>query len=76
MQTCELEKKSLTLSPLCPDGGIGRRDGLKHRWSNPCRFDPGSGYKAVEKSNLLHVFFAGYSFASVCAKSVFEFNTK
>ncbi len=27
-----------------PDGGIGRRDGLKHRWSNPSRFDPGSGY--------------------------------
>ena len=27
-----------------PDGGIGRRVGLKHQWSNPCRFDPGSGY--------------------------------
>lgn len=27
-----------------PDGGIGRRVGLKHRWGNPCRFDPGSGY--------------------------------
>ena len=27
-----------------PDGGIGRRAGLKHQWSNPCRFDPGSGY--------------------------------
>ena len=28
----------------CPDGGIGRRAGLKHQWSNPSRFDPGSGY--------------------------------
>ena len=28
-----------------PDGGIGRRAGLKHQWSNPCRFDPGSGYR-------------------------------
>ena len=28
-----------------PDGGIGRRAGLKHQWSNPCRFDPGSGYQ-------------------------------
>ena len=28
-----------------PDGGIGRRDGLKHRWSNPSRFEPGSGYE-------------------------------
>ena len=27
-----------------PDGGIGRRAGLKHQWRNPCRFDPGSGY--------------------------------
>ena len=32
-------------SAECPDGGIGRRAGLKHQWSNPCRFDPGSGYK-------------------------------
>ena len=29
-----------------PDGGIGRRAGLKHQWGNPSRFDPGSGYKA------------------------------
>ena len=31
-------------SALSPDGGIGRRAGLKHQWSNPSRFDPGSGY--------------------------------
>ena len=30
---------------ISPDGGIGRRAGLKHQWGNPCRFDPGSGYK-------------------------------
>ena len=30
-----------------PDGGIGRRAGLKHQWSNPCRFDPGSGYDKI-----------------------------
>ena len=30
---------------FCPDGGIGRRAGLKHQWGDPCRFDPGSGYK-------------------------------
>ena len=33
-----------------PDGGIGRRAGLKHQWGNPSRFDPGSGYKA-QKAN-------------------------
>ena len=36
-------RESLQLVP-CPDGGIGRRAGLKHQWSNPSRFDPGSGY--------------------------------
>ena len=38
----------LTYSYLCtrlsPDGGIGRRAGLKHQWGNPSRFEPGSGY--------------------------------
>ncbi len=34
----------LQKSTTSPDGGIGRRAGLKHQWSNPCRFDPGSGY--------------------------------
>ena len=33
-----------------PDGGIGRRAGLKHQWRNPCRFDPGSGYPTNRKS--------------------------
>ena len=46
------QKKAVILQPISeltrsdgPDGGIGRRAGLKHQWSNPCRFDPGSGYK-------------------------------
>ena len=47
-----IKKKAVPLQPISeltrsngPDGGIGRRAGLKHQWSNPCRFDPGSGYK-------------------------------
>ena len=35
-----------------PDGGIGRRAGLKHQWGDPCRFDPGSGYKKGRFSDL------------------------
>ena len=31
-------------SVWCPDGGIGRRVGLKHQCRKACRFDPGSGY--------------------------------
>ena len=44
-----------------PDGGIGRRAGLKHQWSNPCRFDPGSGYPTKCKCLIfkhLHFLFA------------------
>ncbi len=36
-----------------PDGGIGRRAGLKHQWGDPCRFDPGSGYIIKKPVNQL-----------------------
>ena len=39
-----IQKIYVPLHTLSPDGGIGRRAGLKHQWSNPSRFDPGSGY--------------------------------
>ena len=38
------QKMYYLCNALSPDGGIGRRAGLKHQWSNPSRFDPGSGY--------------------------------
>ena len=42
-----------------PDGGIGRRAGLKHQWSNPCRFDPGSGYQTKCKRLIFrHLHFS------------------
>ena len=42
-----------------PDGGIGRRAGLKHQWSNPCRFDPGSGYQTKCKCLIFkHLHFS------------------
>ncbi len=40
-----------------PDGGIGRRAGLKHQWSNPCRFDPGSGYRTEDSHSEGPLFF-------------------
>ena len=41
----------------CPDGGIGRRAGLKHQWGNPSRFEPGSGYRIGEKfASLLFLY--------------------
>ena len=57
-------KKSVTFaiaftnSVQCPDGGIGRRAGLKHQWGNPSRFDPGSGYRR----HLLIFWFRGVLF--------------
>lgn len=39
------QKMYYLCNALSPDGGIGRRAGLKHQWSNPSRFDPGSGYE-------------------------------
>ena len=44
-----------------PDGGIGRRAGLKHQWGNPSRFDPGSGYKEKVKRFLLSFDFFRFS---------------
>ena len=45
-KSLRIATKCITFAPhLSPDGGIGRRAGLKHQWGNPCRFDPGSGYE-------------------------------
>ena len=51
-----MEVKPLDLSS--PDGGIGRRAGLKHQWSNPSRFDPGSGYQERNSKSpkVLNIF--------------------
>ena len=38
------KKPYLCTRKLSPDGGIGRRVGLKHQYRKVCRFDPGSGY--------------------------------
>ena len=56
-------------SHLSPDGGIGRRAGLKHQWGNPSRFDPGSGYKARVSYEILAFTF--YMALGVDAANVF-----
>ncbi len=40
------QRKIRKFATQSPNGGIGRRAGLKHRWGNPSRFDPGFGYRA------------------------------
>lgn len=50
---CTAIKEKHIPDDSCPDGGIGRRAGLKHQWSNPSRFDPGSGYQDGEKFTSL-----------------------
>ena len=48
-----------------PDGGIGRRAGLKHQWSNPCRFDPGSGYRFIFEIPCKLFIYRGFFFFKV-----------
>ena len=57
-----------------PDGGIGRRAGLKHQWSNPCRFDPGSGYQTKCKCLIFkHLHFSFCFLRHACTtKSAFS----
>ena len=50
-KVCMKRKNTVSLHTLSPDGGIGRRAGLKHQWSNPSRFEPGSGY--IKRVKLL-----------------------
>ena len=58
--TCIFPKNNILLHSQfrneCPDGGIGRRAGLKHQWGNPSRFDPGSGYKERESEMVLFFY--------------------
>ena len=54
-----------------PDGGIGRRAGLKHQWGNPCRFDPGSGYLL----KTVKVLSIDSTFAVFCYLFVSSFRT-
>ena len=51
----------------CPDGGIGRRAGLKHQWSNPCRFDPGSGYQTKCKCLIFNTCIFLFPFCTTLA---------
>jgi hypothetical protein len=53
-------------SAICPDGGIGRRAGLKHQWSNPSRFDPGSGYNKKVDSLLIINLLSLYTLSIPC----------
>ena len=48
-----------TNNAKCPDGGIGRRAGLKHQWGNTCAGStPALGTEAgkVEKLSSLFLF--------------------
>lgn len=48
---------------ICPDGGIGRRAGLKHQCRKASRFEPESGYiikaKVLSSMPWLFCFFMG-----------------
>ena len=55
--SCEIQNFSLNLHRKRPDGGIGRRAGLKHQWGNPSRFEPGSGYRKEDSHHESPLFY-------------------
>ncbi len=53
-----------TFAPVkSPDGGIGRRAGLKHQWGNPSRFEPGSGYNNNLKNACKPITYRRFCFS-------------
>ena len=57
------------LKSKCPDGGIGRRAGLKHQWSN---IHPGStpGLGTKIKAKYLIIQYLAFSFYRRCSQIV------
>ena len=47
---------------MSPDGGIGRRAGLKHQWGNPSRFEPGSGYTGSDAKSCNFISYDSFCF--------------
>ncbi len=56
---CAIRKKICIFAPpkKSPDGGIGRRAGLKNQFFRECRFDSGSGYEEKKPVNFTGFFF-------------------
>ena len=53
----------------CPDGGIGRRAGLKHQWSN---IHPGStpGLGTRKRAKYLQIKYLALFFLCLCSQFV------
>ncbi len=68
-----IRKKLIPLHPqfqmnarsICPDGGIGRRVGLKHQYLTMCRFEPGSGYNVLKRTLVSQALARVSSFLSL-----------
>ena len=60
--SCTAIKEKHIPDDSCPDGGIGRRAGLKHQWSN---IHPGStpGLGTRKKAKYLIIQYLAFSFA-------------
>lgn len=55
----------------CPDGGTGRRTGLKIQRRKACRFDSGSGYnyQSVKHYKSMFYAFSFNDFADFCQRN-------
>lgn len=69
MSTFATQMRNKLTQSKCPDGGIGRRVGLKHQWIH---FHPGSipGLGTRKKSKCLYIRCLGFFFLGKCSQNV------
>ena len=69
MSTFATQMRNKLTQSKCPDGGIGRRVGLKHQWIH---FHPGSipGLGTRKKAKYLIIQYLAFSFYRRCSQIV------
>ena len=69
MSTFATQMRNKLTQSKCPDGGIGRRVGLKHQWIH---FHPGSipGLGTRKRVKYLQIKYLTLCFISICSPNV------
>ena len=69
MSTFATQMRNKLTQSKCPDGGIGRRVGLKHQWIH---FHPGSipGLGTKERAKYLQIKYLALFFLYICSRIV------
>ena len=69
MSTFATQMRNKLTQSKCPDGGIGRRVGLKHQWIH---FHPGSipGLGTKKRAKYLQIKYLALIFLYICSRIV------